>query len=1036
MYLKRRHETSRAFALPTVLIASIVLLTVLVVSVSATSAVRTTLKNQYYAQLAQVAGEAGVAYAKACLQENGNVPLWTDAKPLKPNTDCAGNSIIAPSVKVLVVAGGGGGGEGGGGGGGVIYNEAVDISAQPYTITVGAGGAGSTNGNAAGVSGSNSSAFGLTAIGGGRGGVSSSGNTNGANGGSGGGGRRDGGGSGGSGTAEQGNTGGNSLPSCGCYKGGGGGGGAGAVGGNGAGGTAATEAGGTGGIGIANNISGGMVYYGGGGGGGTEGTGGALGLRGLGGTGGGGAGFTAQGGSTLTAVAGTANTGGGGGGRPTNVGSGTAGAGGSGIVIISYPTNSGIVATGGTITTSDVNKIHTFTSSGTFTVTSPGTATCPTDPRCSVTVNGNIRSSFSVGLPSLDADGKAVTIPYNGYTEIIRTSNGSVWRTISQPSIQAAVVPDLCSGTTASMLGWNNAVKATTQDSISTTTSAQSITLANGNLNAGNMYFRKDFSITEPGSYKLTALTPTSQDVAELFIDNVKITSSAGSLATVSTTLSAGCHVLTAKLTNVTLSSRESRFTAALQKDGAVTPVAVTNNSWRVAVGNAVHFSSPNFYADPSLWTPVRDYANAGYADNWSLRSISTTHSYTGSYDYPASSYAFFRDMRTITVSSPTQVRIETLCDDTCSVYVDGETLSTTIAGGIRTSVYTTLQPGSHKFGVKLRNNSVGLAMFNMTAFRVSDGAILTQTDANWLASTSWTTTNQELYSYDSTFTPVPTSLPTNVAQVLVVGGGGSGGGGYQGGGGGGGGVVYNAAKLLTVGSYGVTVGAGGAGGSSTVFNNGQYSNFGDIFAIGGGAGAGETTSSSTYAMIGGSGGGSSHPTQSWNSSGFIGQGYGGGAGYSASSVYVGGGGGGAGAGGVAATSTKAGNGGTGVQVGINGMGIHYGAGGGGSFRGGGTSTRGTGGGNGCGGDGGSGGLSNNSYQGGAGGTNAGCGGGAGRGGTSSAGGLSGAGGSGVVVIAYPTGSMVATGGTITTYGGNTVHQFNSSGTFTITSIP
>jgi hypothetical protein len=43
-----------------------------------------------------------------------------------------------------------------------------------------------------------------------------------------------------------------------------------------------------------------------------------------------------------------------------------------------------------------------------------------------------------------------------------------------------------------------------------------------------------------------------------------------------------------------------------------------------------------------------------------------------------------------------------------------------------------------------------------------------------------------------------------------------------------------------------------------------------------------------------------------------------------------------------------------------------------------------------------------------------------------------GLGGSGVVVIRYATGTMTATGGTITTSGGYTIHTFTSSGTFTV----
>lgn len=86
-----------AFALPMVLIASVVLMMVLAVSVSATNAVRNALKAQYYSQLAQVAGEAGVAYAQACLDANSYVVTWSDANPLTPGTDCDGNPLSGVS---------------------------------------------------------------------------------------------------------------------------------------------------------------------------------------------------------------------------------------------------------------------------------------------------------------------------------------------------------------------------------------------------------------------------------------------------------------------------------------------------------------------------------------------------------------------------------------------------------------------------------------------------------------------------------------------------------------------------------------------------------------------------------------------------------------------------------------------------------------------------------------------------------------------------------------------------------------------------
>jgi Tfp pilus assembly protein PilX len=81
------------FALPTVLVASLIMLTVLLVAVASTATISTSLNSQYYNQLARTAGEAGVAYANSCLANNGGIPQWTDAKPLKPDTDCTGTQL-------------------------------------------------------------------------------------------------------------------------------------------------------------------------------------------------------------------------------------------------------------------------------------------------------------------------------------------------------------------------------------------------------------------------------------------------------------------------------------------------------------------------------------------------------------------------------------------------------------------------------------------------------------------------------------------------------------------------------------------------------------------------------------------------------------------------------------------------------------------------------------------------------------------------------------------------------------------------------
>ncbi|NCO10691.1 hypothetical protein GW930_02155 [Candidatus Saccharibacteria bacterium] len=80
----------QGFALPTVLIASVVMLMVLVTAVSATTAIRGALENQRYTELAKSAAEAGVVFAEACLRISENTVTWSDAQPLKPNTNCNG----------------------------------------------------------------------------------------------------------------------------------------------------------------------------------------------------------------------------------------------------------------------------------------------------------------------------------------------------------------------------------------------------------------------------------------------------------------------------------------------------------------------------------------------------------------------------------------------------------------------------------------------------------------------------------------------------------------------------------------------------------------------------------------------------------------------------------------------------------------------------------------------------------------------------------------------------------------------------------
>jgi len=96
--IKRNRTSKNAFALPTVLIASIIMLTVLLVSITSTAALRTAMTAQYYNKLTQASNDAGMAYAKACLASNNNIPQWNDTNKLKPDTDCSGIQLASCPV--------------------------------------------------------------------------------------------------------------------------------------------------------------------------------------------------------------------------------------------------------------------------------------------------------------------------------------------------------------------------------------------------------------------------------------------------------------------------------------------------------------------------------------------------------------------------------------------------------------------------------------------------------------------------------------------------------------------------------------------------------------------------------------------------------------------------------------------------------------------------------------------------------------------------------------------------------------------------
>lgn len=88
IYMKGKNG-EQGFALPTVVLASVLVLIALSTALTSLAGVRAAMDEQYYAQLSREAAEAGWVKAQACITRFGSAG-WSDANPLTPQSDCAG----------------------------------------------------------------------------------------------------------------------------------------------------------------------------------------------------------------------------------------------------------------------------------------------------------------------------------------------------------------------------------------------------------------------------------------------------------------------------------------------------------------------------------------------------------------------------------------------------------------------------------------------------------------------------------------------------------------------------------------------------------------------------------------------------------------------------------------------------------------------------------------------------------------------------------------------------------------------------------
>lgn len=97
MRIFRAHQ---GFALPTVVITSVVMFAILAAAMGVVASTSSNLDAQYYEGIAADAAESGAAHANDCLQANAYVSSW-GVKTLTPATNCTGTVVSGQAAYVI-----------------------------------------------------------------------------------------------------------------------------------------------------------------------------------------------------------------------------------------------------------------------------------------------------------------------------------------------------------------------------------------------------------------------------------------------------------------------------------------------------------------------------------------------------------------------------------------------------------------------------------------------------------------------------------------------------------------------------------------------------------------------------------------------------------------------------------------------------------------------------------------------------------------------------------------------------------------------
>lgn len=284
---------------------------------------------------------------------------------------------------------------------------------------------------------------------------------------------------------------------------------------------------------------------------------------------------------------------------------------------------------------------------------------------------------------------------------------------------------------------------------------------ATGGERPGPIYFRKVFYLPTASNVTFTAL---ADDGAEIQLNGSALLNATWSTTPVYTTrsLSAGCHIITAKVSNQEVASWvdysdsiEDNNPAALimsVRDAAGNNLALTDTTWKFWSPGGVHYSEPGFVFSSAGWMKARDMGQVlstgtpwgANPSNWASVAGDGVARYMGSpwgyniagshantWNYPNGKWTHFRSSGLSLTSSNGRVYIA--CDDSAYVYLNGTHIGT-CNGHASVQTFVANFKGQNFIGISVHNggSSPNPSMAVVNVYSAPGGTLIRRSDQWW----------------------------------------------------------------------------------------------------------------------------------------------------------------------------------------------------------------------------------------------------------------------------------------------------------------